>query len=225
MLGGGHPLRPGEVSLAHTGVLFLDELPEFDRRIRESLRQVLEERAVVLARAGQVCRLPADFMLACAANPCPCGWWGSPQRDCRCDERTVERYRERISGPLLDRIDLHVHVPAQVWSAIGGGPEGPGSTELAGRVRAARALQLARGVPSNARLPDRDLEERVSLTDEARALLGRAVDRLALSARAARRVLRVARTVADLDERPEVDAHAVAEALGYRSERPAGPLR
>ncbi|HEM46572.1 MAG TPA: ATP-binding protein [Alphaproteobacteria bacterium] len=225
MLGGGHPLQPGEVSLAHTGVLFLDELPEFDRRIRESLRQVLEERAVVLSRAGQTCRLPADFTLACAANPCPCGWFGSDRRDCRCDEHGVERYRARISGPLLDRIDLHVDVPAQAWADIGGGPDGPTSAELAGLVAAARARQRARGVSCNARLPDADLEDRIGLTGPARALLGHAVDRLALSARAARRVLRVARTVADLEDERDVDERAVAEALRHRSERPPGPAR
>jgi len=225
LLGGGQPLRPGEVSLAHTGVLFLDELPEFDRRIRESLRQVLEEREVVLARAGHACRFPADFVLACAANPCPCGWFGSERRDCRCEERTVERYRDRISGPLLDRIDLHVSVPAQTWADIGGEPDGPTSADLADRVSAARTRQRARGVSCNARLPDTDLEDRVRLTAPGRALLGRAVDRLALSARAARRVLRVARTIADLEDEPEVDDTAVAEALGHRSERPPGPHR
>jgi len=226
LLGGGHPLRPGEVSLAHTGVLFLDELPEFDRRIRESLRQVLEERAVVLARAGHTCRLPADFILVCAANPCPCGWYGSDRRDCRCDERAIERYRERISGPLLDRIDLHVRVPAQTWSEIGGSePDGDTSSTLAARVVAARERQRARGVACNARIADTELDDRVPLAGAARDLLGRAVDRLALSARAARRVLRVARTIADLDGREGVDEAAVAEALAHRSERPPGPDR
>jgi magnesium chelatase family protein len=203
-------------------VLFLDELPEFDRRIRESLRQVLEDRTVVLSRAGQSCRFPADFMLACAANPCPCGWYGSDRQDCRCDEQTVERYRQRISGPLLDRIDLHVTVPAQTWSEIGAGRDGETSAALADRVTSARARQRDRGDACNARIGDRLLDERVRATEPARRLLGRAVDRMALSARAARRVLRVARTIADLDALGEVGAEAVAEALSYRSERPRG---
>ena len=143
----------------------------------------------------------------------------------RFDERTVERYRDRISGPLLDRIDLHVSVPAQSWADIGGGPDGLTSSSLAQVVAAARGRQHARGVSCNARLPDAGLEDHIRMTAAGRALLGRAVDRLALSARAARRVLRVARTIADLEDRPEVDESAIAEALGHRSERPPGPHR
>ncbi len=220
LLGGGQPLRPGEVSLAHTGVLFLDELPEFERRIRESLRQVLEERAIVLSRAGQACRFPADFMLVCAANPCPCGWHGSTARDCRCDDVAVERYRQRISGPLLDRIDLHVAVPAQSWAEIDARADGETTERLVAQVLDARARQSTRGVPCNARIADRELDAQVKLTDAARRLIGRAVDRLALSARSARRILRVARTIADLERIDTVDEGAVAEALGHRSERP-----
>lgn len=229
LLGGGRPLRPGEVSLAHTGVLFLDELPEFGRGIRESLRQVVEERAIVLSRAGHACRFPADFMLACAANPCPCGWYGSDRQDCRCDEQAVERYRQRISGPLLDRIDLHIHVPAQSWAEIDGAggrqADGESTQRLAQRVRAARAIQRGRGDACNARIDDRHLDHRVRPTAAARALLGRAVDRLALSARAARRVLRVARTICDLDGdgQDAVGEEAIGEALTFRSERPQGP--
>jgi magnesium chelatase family protein len=224
LLGGGQPLRPGEVSLAHTGVLFLDELPEFERRIRESLRQVLEERAIVLSRAGQACRFPADFMLVCAANPCPCGWHGSAVRDCRCDDVSVDRYRQRISGPLLDRIDLHVAVPAQTWAEIDARADGETTATLVARVTAARVRQSARGVSCNARIGDRELETLVRPTAGARQLIGRAVDRLALSARSARRILRVARTIADLEGVETVDDGAVAEALGHRSERPTRPV-
>jgi magnesium chelatase family protein len=199
LVGGGSPPRPGEVSLAHRGVLFLDELPEFDRRALESLRQVLEERRVVLVRAGGHVTFPADFQLVAAANPCPCGWLGSGRRDCRCDEGQVARYRARVSGPLLDRIDLHLRVQPLAWADLDAPARAEtGSTAARERVRAARVHQRARGVASNAKLPDADLDARVDATPEARALLGRAVDGFGLSARAARRVLRVARTIADL---------------------------
>ena len=223
MLGGGQPLQPGEVSLAHTGVLFLDEFPEFDRRVRESLRPVLEQRFVDLARAGRRCRLPADFLLVCAANPCPCGWFGFHQQDCRCDPRRIERYRQRLSGPLLDRIDLHLTVPAQSWNQINSGPRGQSTQQQAEFVLRARALQATRRQACNARLPDRALDQHAAPDGEALGLLGRAVDQFGLSARAARRVLRVARTIADLDQERSVSAPAIAEALTYRLERNQTP--
>jgi magnesium chelatase family protein len=218
LLGGGQPPRPGEVSLAHCGVLLLDELPEFERRVREALRLVLEERSVTLARANFSCRFPADFMLVCAANPCPCGWYRSSQRDCRCEEAHIARYRQRISGPLLDRIDLHTWVPMLPWRELERGAAGPSSAEVRERVMAARKRQHARGVPDNARMPDRALDALVAATEPARALLGRAVDQLGLSARAARRVLRVARTIADLAREDVVGPGSVAEAIDYRGE-------
>ena len=223
ILGGGQPLRPGEISLAHTGVLFLDELPEFDRRVREAMRPVLEKRSITLARAGTMCELPADFLLACAANPCPCGWYGSPQQDCRCDERALERYRQRISGPLLDRIDLHVTVPAQTWSEINGGPSGATSAEEATQVLSARSRQLARTGTCNARLPDSVLDLETQAHSEALDLIGQAVDQLGLSARAARRVIRVARTISDLEGEAMISPTSIAEALTYRFERPQQP--
>ena len=223
MLGGGQPLRPGEVSLAHTGVLFLDEFPEFDRRVRESLRPVLEQRFIDLARAGRRCRFPADFLLVCATNPCPCGWFGFPQQDCRCDLRSVERYRQRLSGPLLDRIDLHLTVPAQSWNQINFGPTGPSSQQEAEPALRARTLQVTLRQSCNARLQDRGLDQHAAPDGEALGLLGRAVDQFGLSARAARRVLRVARTIADLDEDRHISAPAVAEALSYRLERAQPP--
>jgi magnesium chelatase family protein len=216
LLGGGNPPRPGEISLAHRGVLFLDELPEFERRALESLRQVLEERRVVVARAGASCVFPADFQLVAAMNPCPCGWRGAPQRDCRCDDAAVARYGARISGPLLDRIDLHVSVLPVAWHQL----EAPANTASATpatreRVAAARARQRARGA-ANARLRDAELETAAHATPDATRLLGRAFERLGLSARAARRALRVARTIADLAGEPQVEAPAMAEALGFR---------
>ena len=218
LMGGGNPPRPGEVSLAHAGVLFLDELPEFGRRALESLRQVLEERSIRIARANYSCAFPARFILVAACNPCPCGWFRSGVRDCRCDEGAIARYRARISGPLLDRIDLHVEVPATAWHQLEQPASGPTSSEVQQRVQAARAIQRERGVASNAEIPDRALDALVAAIPEARQLLGRAVDSLGLSARAARRVLRVARTLADLEGGLPVGPTHVAEALGYRDE-------
>lgn len=221
LLGGGTPSRPGETSLAHRGVLFLDELPEFDRGTLESLRQVLEERRVVVARAGGTCVFPADFQLVAAANPCPCGWRLSRWRDCRCTDAAVQRYDARVSGPLLDRVDLHVNVPAVAWRDLLDAPRtGEASAVVRDRVLAARERQqkrLARfGARTNAEIADAAVDDAVAATPDARALLGRAVERLRLSARAARRLLRVARTIADLASDERVEVASMAEALGYR---------
>ena len=218
LLGGGTPPVPGEASLAHGGILFLDELPEFERRARESLRQVLEDRCVVLARANYTCRLPANFMLVATANPCPCGWWGSDQRACRCEGRAIERYRQRISGPLLDRIDLHISVPGQNWSQLTQPAGGMPSPRIRSLTERARAAQLTRSGACNADLPDADLDRSLKTTAAATALLGKAVDRLHLSARAVRRIQRVARTIADLASAERVDVAEIGEAVGYREE-------
>jgi magnesium chelatase family protein len=222
LLGGGSPPRPGEVSLAHRGVLFLDELPEFERRSLESLRQVIEERRVLIARAQGTAEFPAHFQLAAAANPCPCGWRLSELRDCRCDDASVARYTARLSGPLRDRIDLHVSVPEVSWRELDAPEDAPGSDSVRARVEAARRRQAQRlaafGISSNAEIAVGALEAAVAATPEARALLAKAVDRLALSARAAHRVLRVARTVADLAGEDRVGPAAVAEAVDLREE-------
>jgi magnesium chelatase family protein len=221
LLGGGSPARPGEVSLAHHGVLFLDELPEFERRSLEGLRQVLEERRVTLARARGTWTFPAHFQLVAASNPCPCGWRLSTVRDCRCDDAAVARYAARVSGPLLDRIDLHVNVPALAWKELDAPAEGESSAAVAKRVAEARAVQAKRlsplGVRTNAEIPDAGLDALVDATPDARALLGQAVDRLHLSARGARRMLRVARTAADLRGERRTGAGAMAEALSLRA--------
>ncbi|MFO0691347.1 MAG: ATP-binding protein [Myxococcota bacterium] len=216
LLGGGSPVRPGEASLAHHGVLFLDELPEFDRRCLESLREVLEQGVVRIARANVACELPALFQLVAAANPCPCGDYGSPGRDCRCDDAALARYRRRLSGPLVDRIDLVVAVGEVPWSVLRGAAEGPTSEAVRARVIPARARQRARGVARNAEIPDARLDELVRAEPEALELLGRAVERMHLSARVARRLLRVARTVADLAGEATTGPSAVAEALMLR---------
>jgi magnesium chelatase family protein len=225
LLGGGAPARPGEVSLAHRGVLFLDELPEFERRALESLRQALEERRVVVARAHGTTAFPASFQLVAASNPCPCGHHGSTVRDCRCDEGAVRRYEARLSGPLLDRIDLHVRVPAVPVAALDAPPTGEPSAAVAARVAAARARQAKRaaraaGARTNAEIPVGALEAAVRATPDARAVLRRAAEKLALSARAVHRALRVARTVADLAGDARVGPAAMAEAVGFRGEEP-----
>jgi magnesium chelatase family protein len=197
-------------------VLFLDELPEFDRRCLESLRGVLEQGVVRIARANFSCELPARFQLVAAANPCPCGDYGSPVRDCRCDDAALARYRRRLSGPLLDRIDLRVQVGEVPWSVLRGPAVGPTSAQVRERVARARRRQRARGVSSNAAIPDRLLDEHIRADEKGMALLGRAVERWHLSARAARRVLRVARTVADLEGCETTGGEAIAEALQMR---------
>jgi len=227
LFGGGNPPAPGEVSLAHSGVLFLDELPEFDRRSLEALRQVLEERRVIVARARSSCEFPARFQLVTAANPCPCGWHASGARDCRCDDGALARYIGRVSGPLLDRIDLHVDLRPVAWQDLDSAAAGESSASVRARVNRARAVQARRstltGCRCNAELPDAVLDDTVRATSEARRLLGRAVESCGLSARAARRVLKVARTIADLAGEGSTSPHAVAEALGYRGESAANP--
>lgn len=214
LVGGGNPMRPGEVSLAHHGVLFLDELPEFSRATLEVLREPLESGEVMLSRASGTLRYPARCLLVASMNPCPCGHRGSPR--CRCSPVDVSRYQGRVSGPLLDRIDLHCHVPPVDFAALDDVAAGESSAAVALRVARAREAQRARGA-LNARLPLALLEEHARPDVEGRRLLVRAVERLGLSARGWDRVRRVARTIADLASAEHVGAPHVAEALHYRA--------
>jgi magnesium chelatase family protein len=216
LVGGGPLLRPGEITLAHNGVLFLDELLEFPRQALEALRQPLEGRVVSLVRARRTVVYPADFMLIAALNPCPCGHLGGGVRNCTCSLAAVAAYRARLSGPLLDRIDLHVEVPALPYRELAAAPAGEDSAAVRTRVELARAQQRKRAPRWNARLGARALESGAPLDGDGHALLERAAARFGLSARAITRVRRVARTIADLDGSAAVRAPHVAEALQYR---------
>ncbi len=221
MIGGGTPLRPGEVSFAHEGVLFLDELPEFRREVLEMLRQPLEDGYVTLSRASFTVRYPSRFMLVAAMNPCPCGYFGHPTRECRCVDTAIDRYLRRISGPLLDRIDLHVEVPPLDYSAISSSTGGEGSSAIAQRVQAARKFQAQRSGQNppiaNSALQGERLRHECPLTDKASAVLKMAFERLGLSARGHDRVLRVSRTIADLAASEVIDVIHVSEAVQYRN--------
>lgn len=217
LIGGGTGTpRPGEVSLAHNGVLFLDELPEFPRNVLEQLRQPLEENSVTLARAVMTLSFPAAFMLVAAMNPCPCGFYGDSTRECRCTPGIIQRYLGKISGPLLDRIDLHIEVPAVAYKELRSHESGVTSAEMRERVLAARALQQQRGF-YNARIPTRYLRKLCALDDAGERTLEMAVRRMSLSARAHDRILKVARTIADLGGSEQVSAKHLAEAVQYRS--------
>ena len=219
LVGGGAIPRPGEVSLAHNGVLFLDELPEFARRSLEALRQPLEERVVTVARVRATLRLPARFQLVAAMNPCPCGAHGDRFRPCSCTPAAIHRYQSRISGPLLDRIDLQVDVQPLTYAEIAG-PPGEATAVVARRVAGARRLQVVRGqsdTTSNADLDPRRLGELARPDAEGCALLARAVDRMGLTGRAHDRLLRVGRTIADLEGSERVTAGHLAEALQFRN--------
>jgi magnesium chelatase family protein len=217
LVGGGARMpRPGEVSLAHRGVLFLDELCEFPRSALEALRQPLESGEVTLVRSGASVRFPARFALVAAANPCPCGYLGDGERPCRCGPEDVRRYSRRLSGPLLDRIDLYVRVDRVGAGELEGSSTGESSAVVRARVRAARARGQARAGVESARLPVADLAALCHPTTGARRTLGMAVDRLGLSARGFHRALRVARTIADLAGEERVDEQHVREALGLR---------
>ena len=215
--GGSHP-RPGEISLAHHGVLFLDELPEYDRHTLEVLREPLESGRIVISRAARQAEFPARFQLVAAMNPCPCGYAGDPNGRCRCTPDVIARYRGRISGPLLDRMDLIVDVPRLPLTELDGAPrmQDETSSTVRARVIAARAIGMARAGKPNAALSTREIERDCVLGDSERALLQRALDRLGLSARAYHRVLRVSRSIADLTGAERIGREHLAEALQYR---------
>jgi magnesium chelatase family protein len=222
LIGGGSYPRPGEVSLAHGGVLFLDELPEFRKNVLEVLRQPLEDGTVTIARASMSLTYPARFMLAAAMNPCPCGWFGDPQHSCSCGSLGVQRYLARVSGPLLDRIDLHLEVPAVAYQALAERGAGEPSEAIRERVDRARLVQRERfakrpGIYANAHMAPRDIRAFCRVSDGADALLRTAINRLGLSARGYHRVLKIARTVADLGGKAELEAQHVSEAIQYRS--------
>ncbi|HZS52443.1 MAG TPA: YifB family Mg chelatase-like AAA ATPase [Bryobacterales bacterium] len=217
LIGGGMGVaRPGEVSLAHNGVLFLDELPEFARNTLEVLRQPLEEGSVTIARSNMTLTFPSRFMLVAAMNPCPCGYYGDPTRECRCTPPIIQRYLGKISGPLLDRIDIHIEVPAVKYKEMRADAATEGSAEIRGRVERARELQKARGY-YNAQLPTRLLRKYCALDEAGERTLELAVQRMGLSARAHDRVLKLARTIADLDRSEMISAKHLAEAVQYRS--------
>ncbi len=216
LVGGGNPPRPGEVSQASHGVLFLDELPEFDRKALEVLREPLEAGRITISRAARQADFPARFQLVAAMNPCPCGYLGHPSGRCRCTPEQVARYRGRLSGPLLDRIDLHVEVPALPEADLTAAGSGEPSEVVRARVAAARDRQLARQGKPNALLGSKEIDRHCVLDPAGQALIRRAISRLNLSARAYHRILRVARTVADLAGDEALGASQVAEAVQYR---------
>ena len=223
LIGGGAVPRPGEVSLAHNGVLFLDELPEFPRNVLEVMRQPLEDRNVVIARASMSLTFPSAFMLAAAMNPCPCGYFNDKSRECSCTPPMIQRYVSKVSGPLLDRIDIHIEVPAVQYRELRAGATSENSAVIRGRVLKAREIQSARftkaaeKIYSNAQMSTRQIRAFCELGPDAERLLERAMQQQGLTARAHDRILKVARTIADLDGAPSVTVPHIAEAIQYRT--------
>jgi magnesium chelatase family protein len=219
--GGGFP-QPGEISLAHNGVLFLDELPEFQRTVLEVLRQPLEDRNITISRAKFTVNYPASFMLVASMNPCPCGYYNHPDKACVCSPGVVQKYLNKISGPLLDRIDLHVEVTPVSFNELSAISLGESSNEIRERVIAARKIQEDRfeknnGVHANAQISSKILKEICEINQNGKDLLKKAMDKLGLSARAYDRILKVARTIADLEKSENIQTNHLAEAIQYRS--------
>src|SRR5271165_4160897 len=222
LIGGGAVPRPGEVSVGHNGVLFLDELPEFQRNVLEVMRQPLEDGSVTIARAAISVTFPSRFMLAAAMNPCPCGYFGDPTRDCHCTPPMIQRYVSKISGPLLDRIDIHIEVPAVKYKELRGEGSSEDSTAVRARVIAARDRQTERyrtekGTYSNAQMMPKMIRKFCAISADGEKLLENAITRLGLSARAHDRILKVARTIADLESSPSIEPKHLSEAIQYRT--------
>jgi magnesium chelatase family protein len=221
LIGGGTIPKPGEVSLSHNGVLFLDEFPEFNKNVLEVLRQPLEDGSVTIARVQSSLTFPAQFMLAAAMNPCPCGYYTDPSRKCICAPHQIQKYLSRISGPLLDRIDLHIEVPALKWKEIAGDETAEPSAAIRERVGRAREIQLKRyageGIHCNSQMTPVLMKKHAVLDEPSLALLKAAMDRFGLSARAFDRILKVARTIADLDGEENIRSSYIAEAIQYRN--------
>ncbi len=221
LIGGGHYPKPGEVSMAHNGVLFLDELPEFKKHVLEVLRQPLEDSSVTISRAAGSISYPSNFMLVAAMNPCPCGYFSDPKHACVCNHQQIHRYRSRISGPLLDRIDIQVEVPAVVYKDLMATADAESSEVIRARVSTARKVQENRfdktRIHSNAKMANRHMKLYCQIDKESGALLESAVDKLGLSARAYNRILKIARTIADLEGSADIRANHVAESIQYRS--------
>ncbi|MBN2468005.1 MAG: YifB family Mg chelatase-like AAA ATPase [Deltaproteobacteria bacterium] len=221
LIGGGSIPKPGEVSLAHNGVLFLDELPEFRKNVIEVLRQPVEDGAVTIARASTSLTFPARFMLVAAMNPCPCGFWGDHRRQCTCTVPQIQRYKSRISGPLLDRIDIHVEVPAVKYKELSHESSGESSLTIRQRVVEARGIQKERfrtsQIHCNAQMQHRHIKKYCGIGEDCQRLLERAINTLGLSARAYTRILKVSRTIADLGGEEAIQAPHIAEAIQYRS--------
>jgi magnesium chelatase family protein len=221
LIGGGQNPKPGEVSLAHNGVLFLDELPEFKKNVLEVLRQPMEDGKVTISRASSSVTYPSNFMLVGAMNPCPCGFLGDPKRECTCTYLQIQRYRSKISGPLMDRIDIHMEVPPVQFRDLKGTVKGRGSAEILKRVKKARAIQSKRfrrmKIYSNAHMNTRQIRKFCLLDSDSNDILERAMEKFGLSARAHSRILKIARTIADLEGCADMKAAHVAEAIQYRS--------
>lgn len=221
LVGGGQWPRPGEISLAHRGVLFLDEMPEFNRRVLEVMRQPIEDKAVTISRAQGTLTFPANFMLVAALNPCPCGYYGDPERACTCSLGMIQRYRKRISGPLLDRIDINIEVPRVQYDKLAQPTPGESSLSIRARVERARERQHRRfagtNLVCNADMGPAEIREYCLLPPEGQALIRSAMRQMQLSARAYHRVLKVSRTIADLEDVDVIQTHHLAEALQYRA--------
>jgi magnesium chelatase family protein len=221
LIGGGQIPKPGEVSLSHNGVLFLDELPEFKKNVLEVMRQPLEEERVTISRAATSLTYPARFMLVAAMNPCPCGYYGDPNNECICTIPQIQRYRSKISGPLMDRIDIHIEVPAVKYRELASREQGESSREMKKRIDGARRVQLDRfkgmKIYCNAQMTNRHIKKFCQIDEASQKLLELAIDKFGLSARAYTRILKVARTIADLEGQENIQSAHLSEAIQYRT--------